>query len=354
MKPPNTAANPLSVENDNNNDDYDNDVNTNTTSTSTTHRMIQHNPSTVSATPTITTTTTTTATATTTDHDEDSILMMEAANHATATVAVQKDHSISTTEQLLLYQLEVEEEELGQDYSSNEKEEEDRCGFLKFMWNRMFCKYFLPMFVVFGTTIGIMVASGYRFERDSLPTFVTDWIFESRNGYDAVDVNSIPKWMTFPTATTTDLSLFVSLEVLNGLDESWQPYLERTIQEWNAGIPKVVDLRVSRIAVTSDCTFVRGKIVICNGDYGPTDFHGMNHLLINENDNTISASLAQLNEHYMEGASQARKDYTICHGTYVPTKKMCVYVCFCLKSSERERERERTEDNVVLIQIAVS
>ena len=51
---------------------------------------------------------------------------------------------------------------------------------------------------------------------------------------------------------------------------------------------------------------------VCNGDYGDTSFHGVNEILVYGD--FISASVAKLNEYYMASATEARKQYTMCHG----------------------------------------
>ena len=55
---------------------------------------------------------------------------------------------------------------------------------------------------------------------------------------------------------------------------------------------------------------------VCNGDYGDTSFHGVNEILVFGD--SITASVAKLNEFYMATASEARKQYTVCHGELLP------------------------------------
>ena len=51
---------------------------------------------------------------------------------------------------------------------------------------------------------------------------------------------------------------------------------------------------------------------VCAGDYGDTTFHGINEILVYGDD--IKASVAKLNEYHLAGATEARKQYTMCHG----------------------------------------
>lgn len=51
---------------------------------------------------------------------------------------------------------------------------------------------------------------------------------------------------------------------------------------------------------------------VCAGDYGDTTFHGVNEILVYGD--SITASVAKLNEYYLAKATEARKQYTMCHG----------------------------------------
>jgi hypothetical protein len=51
---------------------------------------------------------------------------------------------------------------------------------------------------------------------------------------------------------------------------------------------------------------------VCAGDYGDTTFHGVNEILVYGD--SITASVAKLNEYYLASATEARKQYTMCHG----------------------------------------
>lgn len=50
---------------------------------------------------------------------------------------------------------------------------------------------------------------------------------------------------------------------------------------------------------------------VCNGNYGDTEFHGVNEILVFGD--TITASVAKLNEFYLSRSTGARRQYTMCH-----------------------------------------
>ena len=70
-------------------------------------------------------------------------------------------------------------------------------------------------------------------------------------------------------------------------------------------------------AVLSECCSV------CNGDYGDTGYHGVNEILVFGD--TITASVAKLNEFYLSRSTEARKQYTMCHGKFIMKRPSCHY-----------------------------
>ena len=184
-----------------------------------------------------------------------------------------------------------------------EEEEDPYPSFLLFIYKKCCCKYLLPVFVLMGVIAAVMAGLGIQPTKDHIP--FADFIF-SRNGWKDVNAEDLPRW-------DTRGAVILKLEMLNELDDHWQSYFTKAIDEWNTGTPDVLELSVTRTQTpNADCDFVRGKFAIWNGDYGASDFHGVNQLLVYEGE--ITASVTRLNEHYMRSASNARKQYTMCHG----------------------------------------
>ncbi|KAL7547549.1 hypothetical protein ACHAWF_010839 [Thalassiosira exigua] len=70
----------------------------------------------------------------------------------------------------------------------------------------------------------------------------------------------------------------LELRVLNNLDDKWQETFESVIVEWDNGDPDSVTLLVERIS-DPRCRDVPGAMVVCNDDYGWTDWRGINELI---------------------------------------------------------------------------
>ncbi|GAX29585.1 hypothetical protein FisN_24Lh043 [Fistulifera solaris] len=114
----------------------------------------------------------------------------------------------------------------------------------------------------------------------------------------------------------------LQLEVLNALDDTWTPFFEEYIQKWDAGFQNethTVDplsLTVQRVEVDSQCEPVDGKLKACNGDYGKTDWRGINIALADQN-NYIQNSISKYNDYWMTVGDMQNDDnqmkYTMCH-----------------------------------------
>jgi hypothetical protein len=104
------------------------------------------------------------------------------------------------------------------------------------------------------------------------------------------------------------------LVVLNNLDREseWNSIFRESISEWDNGSPDAVTLQVKRVKnYDPDCKAVRRSMKVCNGNYGPTDWRGVNQIILQ--DDYIITSTARMNDYYLEGTNRAQKMYTMCH-----------------------------------------
>ncbi|KAL9179573.1 hypothetical protein ACHAXT_008863 [Thalassiosira profunda] len=105
----------------------------------------------------------------------------------------------------------------------------------------------------------------------------------------------------------------LTLTVLNNLKSGsdWNGHLEASLAEWDDGRPDGVTLNVRTMQYDPDCRAVRRAMKVCNANYGPTDWRGVNQILLQ--DEYIITSLAKMNDYYLEGTNKAQKRYTMCH-----------------------------------------
>merc|ERR1712087_10936 len=72
-----------------------------------------------------------------------------------------------------------------------------------------------------------------------------------------------------------------------------------------------LDLIAISTAADRDCEPVFQSMKVCNGDYGPTPWVGVNEMILE--DDKIIMSRAKMNDYYLSSASEAKKQYTMCH-----------------------------------------
>ena len=89
----------------------------------------------------------------------------------------------------------------------------------------------------------------------------------------------------------------LTLELVNALEEKWYPYFDLAVADWDNGNPDVLTLTTSFDTPEAKCSPIRGKMKVCNGNYGDTKWKGINVVsLINEE---IIESSAKMNEFYL-------------------------------------------------------
>jgi hypothetical protein len=106
----------------------------------------------------------------------------------------------------------------------------------------------------------------------------------------------------------------LQLHVLNALTDDWHEFFEVSMMDWENGNPDVLTLSWETVTADFDCTAdnqVDDVIKVCNGDYGDNGWRGLNTCIIVGG--TIVSSVAQMNEFYLNVATDQWKQYTMCH-----------------------------------------
>ena len=101
----------------------------------------------------------------------------------------------------------------------------------------------------------------------------------------------------------------LELTILNACTEDWYSFVTRAVDDWN--LSASLDLHLKTVDPESSCIGVRGKMKICNGDYGLTSWVGVNEVILENG--YIVLSTARMNEKYMSSSTKAKKQYTMCH-----------------------------------------
>jgi len=105
----------------------------------------------------------------------------------------------------------------------------------------------------------------------------------------------------------------LNLLILNALNDSWTPIFTEYIEAWDAGYDNVdpVTLKVQRVEYDADCRPFPDSVKVCNGDYGKTNWRGMNIVLLRHG--YIVYSVIKLNDYWLYSGREVDMRYTMCH-----------------------------------------
>jgi len=102
----------------------------------------------------------------------------------------------------------------------------------------------------------------------------------------------------------------LKLTLINGLSDDWNDHFYQAIEDWNeAGALELATVLDNEGPPCEKHT--RGMVKTCNGDYGRTDWTGLNELLFENG--WIVSSVAMMNENYLRNARDVERQYVMCH-----------------------------------------
>ncbi len=181
------------------------------------------------------------------------------------------------------------------DESDSQLSNESGCSSLCSCMNRLFFLICLGVLIVVAIAIGIVVWTGATQPAELLVQ------------QDLPGRNDTLLWPVAKLKNNNGLDLIIE----NALDDSWTPYLEQWVSRWDAGYDNVdpLALSIQRVAIDPECTPSEGRIKVCNGNYGQTDWRGINVALTNGQ--YMVNSVAMLNDYWLYEEDQ--KQYTMCH-----------------------------------------
>lgn len=167
---------------------------------------------------------------------------------------------------------------------------------------RRICTLTIPLLVIVAAVVGIVFAF---------------------NGGAAAALTGLPPTLQqgdpFLGKSTAELSRWnnggkggLGLEVINALDSTWNSEFQLAVNDWDYGSPDALTLTTSQAAAPDTaCTQVSGKLKVCNGNYGNTQWLGINEVITSNG--VIVSSAARMNDFYLNGAIESQRQYTMCH-----------------------------------------
>lgn len=90
--------------------------------------------------------------------------------------------------------------------------------------------------------------------------------------------------------------LYLTIE--NACDDSWTPFFDQSLLDWN--VSESLILSSQRVPYDADCNPSRGRLKVCNGNYGNTDWRGLNTAVVSVSTGFVVYSVSKLNDFHLE------------------------------------------------------
>jgi hypothetical protein len=103
------------------------------------------------------------------------------------------------------------------------------------------------------------------------------------------------------------------LEIIDATDYPYQLYITKSVEDWQAS--QALNLTLTDVPHEVLCKPQVGRIKVCNGDYGDTDWRGM-MLLFLEGEHIVASSIRMNDYHILNSISVkdiAYDQYNVCH-----------------------------------------
>lgn len=189
-----------------------------------------------------------------------------------------------------------EEQQISSDHAQQLAEaERRRCT------PRRVCGFLFPLAIIAAAIAAVVY---YVSGSSSLPDFIPDpEAFREEDPFSDTNPADANRWRNNGEG--------LELTVLTALDPSWEEYFYAAVKDWDAGTPDALTLYTDKRDLDEACGAITGYLKVCNGNYGSTNWRGINKVLLENG--YIYASAARMNEHYFSGKDDAQRRYTMCH-----------------------------------------
>lgn len=172
-------------------------------------------------------------------------------------------------------------------YAVNREEIEDKreCSIC-----RCLVRFIVTIVVVAAITVGVLFYFG---KPKGTPKFLAS---------EPPGLNATNQW---ERSTRTGLDLTVE----NAMEDKYTSAFEEMITRWDNGSPDALTLSTARVTPEVDCDPSLGKLKICSGDYGNTDWRGINFNFVSNN--FIVYSTSKLNNYHLDNENNYQRRYTV-------------------------------------------
>ena len=179
----------------------------------------------------------------------------------------------------------------------------EKCNFWKVL------SYVIPIILLIASSIGLIITTGNASK--FTPQVIKDIIpsFDPQKSEDPfAGKTKVPYWNP-PNGGKGGLTL----TVVNALEDKWQVYFTLAMNDWDLGSPDALTLSSEKAsAPDGQCTPITGKLKVCNGNYGQTNWRGINNGVVDGNGYLV-ASTSKMNDYYLQYDPAPTWQYTMCH-----------------------------------------
>lgn len=168
-----------------------------------------------------------------------------------------------------------------------------------------FCRLFRCILMLAIAGAAALLLLFFVFNPDDVGSFIPNPDeFREEDPFNSANIEDANMWRT-----KGDIGL--ELVVVNALDDIWHPYFFTAVDQWDKGVPDTLALTIEDSSPDSTCNAIDGKLKVCNGNYGATNWRGINKILLENG--WIYSSAARMNEYYTTDNDGDQRQYTMCH-----------------------------------------
>ncbi|CAB9502789.1 expressed unknown protein [Seminavis robusta] len=177
-------------------------------------------------------------------------------------------------------------------------------------WRRRLCTSVIPCAIIGVGVLTLYLVLRYTGDGEGIQIpgigARPPWMSDS-DPFDGLTPGEVAKWRNRGSNDGLQLTILNALSA----DESWDEIFPLVVDDWDDGTPDALVLTVRQADPDPKCDAVSGASKICNGNYGDTQWKGINIAILQMN--FIVASTSKMNEFYLARASDAQRRYTMCH-----------------------------------------
>jgi hypothetical protein len=169
---------------------------------------------------------------------------------------------------------------------------------------RRACSFMVPLVIIVVGTVALISAMSEESTAPSTAPIYRVPFFEGEDPWEGLKPTDVARWNNGGSGG-------LKLDVVDALQGPWEDIFHAVIKDWDEGTPKVLSLSTEKEGHDPECEPIDNKSKVCNGNYGDSQWRGINQVLIQNG--YIVAATSKMNEFYLANADNAQKRYTLCH-----------------------------------------